>query len=103
DVERIAGVDELLGCVNRRAIHHLHAGGNDARADDLAHTLPGILGPGKADKDRARAIRLLEDANGDLGNDAEQTLRTGDNAKEIIPAGPEVLCAPAPAFPPHPP
>src|SRR5262249_47403991 len=93
DVEGVAGVDELLSCVNRRAIHHLHAGGNDASADDLAHALPGILGRGKADEYRARAIRLLEDANDDLGNDAEQTLRTGDDAEKIKAARLERLAA----------
>ena len=31
DVERIAGMDELLGRMDRRPVHHLHAAGNDAR------------------------------------------------------------------------
>ena len=34
-VERIAGVDEGLGRVDRRAVHHLHPARDDAGADDL--------------------------------------------------------------------
>jgi hypothetical protein len=32
DVERIADADERLGRVDRRRVHHLHAGGDDAGA-----------------------------------------------------------------------
>ena len=31
DVERIAGMDEGFGGVDRRLVHHLHAARNDAR------------------------------------------------------------------------
>ena len=36
DVERIAGMDEGFGGVDRGLVHHLHAARNDAGADDLA-------------------------------------------------------------------
>ena len=36
DVERIAGMDELLDRMDRGPVHHLHAARNDAGADDPA-------------------------------------------------------------------
>ena len=54
DVERIAGVDELLGGVDRGLVHHLHAAGDDAGADDARDAFAGILGARKADQ-HARA------------------------------------------------
>ncbi len=44
DVERIAGMHEFLGGMDRRPVHHLHAAGDDAGADDLGHAFAGILG-----------------------------------------------------------
>ena len=40
DVERIAGVDELLGGMDRGPVHHLHAAWDDARADDIGDAWP---------------------------------------------------------------
>ena len=95
DVERIAGVDELLGGVDRGLVHHLHAAGDDARADDARDAFAGILGARKADQHRARGLRLLQDAHRDLGDDAEQALRAGDDADQVVAAGVEMLAAEA--------
>jgi hypothetical protein len=40
DVERIAGMHEFLDRMDRRLVHHLHAAGDDARADDPADAFP---------------------------------------------------------------
>ena len=95
DVERIAGMDEFLGAVDRRPVHHLHAARNDARTDDAAHALARILGGGEADQHGARRFRLLQDAHRDLGDDAEQPLRPGDDAEQVVAAGVEMLAAEA--------
>ena len=95
DVERIAGVDELLGGVDRGLVHHLHAARNDARADDARDAFAGILGAREADQHRARGLRLLQDAHRDLGDDAEQALRAGDDADQVVAAGVEMLAAEA--------
>ena len=95
DIERIAGMDEFLDRVDRWLVHHLHAGGNDAPGNDAAHALPGILGGCKADQHGASALRPLQDADRDLGDDAEQTFRSGHDAEEIIAAGIEMLAAEA--------
>ena len=49
----------------------------------------------KPDQHGARAFRPLQDAHGDLGDDAEQTFRAGDDAEEIVAAGVEMLAAEA--------
>ena len=56
DIERIAGMDEFLGCVDRRAIHHLHAARNDAGADDARNAFAGIFGRGETDQQRRARI-----------------------------------------------
>ena len=55
DVERIAGVDEFLGGVDRGLVHHLHAARDDARADDARDAFAGVLRRGKPTS-TARAV-----------------------------------------------
>ena len=43
DVERIAGMDEFLDRVDRRPVHHLHAAGDDAGADDRRDAGAGVF------------------------------------------------------------
>ena len=93
DVERIAGMHELLGRVDRRPVHHLHAAGDDAGADDARDAVAGVLRAREADQHRARGLRLLQDAHGDLGDDAEQPFRAGDDAEQVVAAGVEMLAA----------
>ena len=95
DVERIAGMHELLDRMDRRAVHHLHAAGDDAGADDAPDAGTGIFRCRKSDQQRARGLRLLEDTDGDFGDDAEQPLRPGDDAEQIITVGIEMLAADA--------
>ena len=76
DVERIAGVDELLDRVDRRLVHHLHAARDDAGADDAADAFARRLGGREADQHGARGLGLLQDAHRHLGDDAEQALPT---------------------------
>ena len=95
DVERIAGVHEFLGGVDRGLVHHLHAAGNDAGTDDARDTVAGILRPHEADQHRARGLRLLEDAHGDLGDDTEQPFRAGNDPEQVVAAGVEMLAADA--------
>ena len=50
DVERVADLDEGLGGVDRRAVHHLHAARDDAGADDRGDAIAGVLRFAKADQ-----------------------------------------------------
>ena len=49
DVERIAGMDEGLGGCDGGPVHHLHAAGNDAGADDGGDAVARALDGGEAD------------------------------------------------------
>ena len=82
--QRIAGMDEILGGLDRQAVHHLHAAGDDAGADDVGDALAGRLAGGKADQQRARRLGLAQHAHGDLGDDAEQAFRAGHDAEQIV-------------------
>ena len=62
DVERIARVDEYLRGMNRGAVHHFHASGDDAGADDLGDALARLFRGRESDQHRARGLRPLEDA-----------------------------------------
>ncbi len=95
DVERIAGVNEFLRGVDRRPVHHLHAGGDDAGADDARNTFAAVLRGGKADEGCARALRLLQNAHRHLGDNAQQALRAGNDAQEIVAGGIQVAAAKA--------
>ena len=93
DIARIAGMDKILGGVDRRPVHHLHAARDDAGADDRGDTASGILGLGEADQQRPRGRRLSQDAHGNLGDDAEQPLGAGHDPHQIVAAGIEMLAA----------
>ena len=92
DVERIAGMDEGFGGVDRRLVHHLHAARNDAGADDLGDALAGRLDLREADHQRARGLRLLQDPHRDLGDDAEQAFGAGDDAHQIVAGRSPATC-----------
>ena len=55
DVERIAGMDELLDRVDRRLVHHLHAARNDAGPDDPGDAIAGLLRRSRSPTSTARA------------------------------------------------
>ncbi len=43
DIERIAGVDEILRRMDGEPVHHFHAAGNDAGGDDRGDAIGGAL------------------------------------------------------------
>ena len=58
--------------------------GNDPGADDPRHAFAGGLDLRKADHQRPRRLRLLQNPHRDLGDDAEQALGAGDDAHQIV-------------------
>ncbi len=86
-------MDELLGGVDRRAVHHFHAARNDAGADDAGDAFAAVLRRVEAEQRGARGLRLLENTHGHFGDHAEQPLRSGDDAEEIVARGIEMLAA----------
>ena len=95
DVERITRMDEFLGRMDRKPVHHLDAGGNDPGRDDAADAGAGLLRGGEAGEQSARAFGLGEKPHRDLGDDAEQALGAVDDAEQIVAAGIEMLAAEA--------
>ena len=91
DIERIAHLHEILRRLDGRPVHHFHAAGDDAGGDDIGDALPGILRRGKADEQGARRLGLFQDADGHFGDDAEQALRSGHQAEQVIALGIQVL------------
>ena len=95
DVERVAGVAEILGGVDRRPVHHLEPARNDAVGDDRGDAVAALLGGWKADQQRLRGLGLLQDPHRDLGDHPQQPLRAGHQAQEIVALGIEMLAAQA--------
>jgi hypothetical protein len=58
DVERIAGLHEGFGRMDRRPVHHFHAARDDSGPDDLRHAVATVLRRGKADQDGTCGLRL---------------------------------------------
>ena len=95
DVERIAGMDELLDRVDRRAVHHLHAARDDAGADDAATHSPASSDDVKPTSTARAVSGFLQDAHRHLGDDAEQPFRAGDDAEQVVAVAVEMLAAEA--------
>src|SRR5690606_5490124 len=93
DVERITDADERLRGMNRRAVHHLHAGRHDPFADDRRDARAGLLDAREADEKRPRAFRTAQDPDGDLGHDTDQPLRADDETEPIVMTAVEMLAA----------
>ena len=80
-------MDKGFRGVDRGLVHHLHAAGNDAGADDIGHALAGRFDLRETDHQRPRRLRLLQDAHGDFGDDAEQAFGAGDDAHHVVAGG----------------
>ena len=94
-VPGVAGVDEVLGGVDGGSVHHLHAAGNDAGADDGGDAIARRLVGGEPDEEGARAFGLLQDAHGDLGDDAQKPFRAGHQPEKVVGLAVQVLAAEA--------
>ena len=86
---------EALGRLDRRLVHHLEPGGNDPGGDDRAHTGAGGCVVGEAEQQRAHRGGLGENTYRHLGDHAEQPLRAGHHAEQVVALGIEVLAAEA--------
>jgi hypothetical protein len=94
-IKRITGVNEFLDGVDCRPVHHLHACWDDPGRDDTAHAFAGTFGRWKTDEHGACALRLWQNAHGNLGEGAEEPLRSSHDPEQIVAAGIEMLAAEA--------
>jgi hypothetical protein len=95
DIARIAGVDEIVGGVDRRPVHHLHAAGNDPRGDDGRHGVAGSFAAREAEQQRPRGFRLLQDPHRDFGDHPQEPFRPGHQAQEVVPFRVQMFAAQA--------
>src|SRR6185312_6186690 len=92
-VERVIGVDEVLDGARRRLVHHLETGGNDAGGDDGTHRRARLLEVVERGERHARALRLGQELDGDLGDYREQPFAAGDEREEIVTSAVERVAA----------
>ena len=88
-------MDEGLGRGDRRPIHDLHSAGNDPAADHRGDAVARALDRGEADQKRARAWRFRQDADRDLGDDAEHAFGADHDAEQVVALRIEMLAAEA--------
>ena len=67
-LQRIAGVDELLDRLGGELVHHLEAGGDDARGDDVGDRLAGLDHRVEGGQHDLRLDRLGQQLDRDLGD-----------------------------------
>ena len=84
---RIPGVDDLLACLDREAIHHLDGGRRDARGDDSRDRLARVAHRGERREHRLRRLGNANDAEHHLGHDAERPLAADHHAEQVIAGG----------------
>ena len=80
-------MDDLLACLNREAVHHLDGRGGDAGGDDPRHRLAGVAHGGERRQDGLGGLRDSDDAEHDLGHDAERPLAADHHAEEVVAPG----------------
>jgi hypothetical protein len=81
--------------VNRRFVHHLHAAGDDAGADDVGDAPPAVLAGGESRPARRGRFRSAQEADGHLGDNAEQASGAGHKAEQVLAFAVQVLAAEA--------
>ena len=84
---------EILGRLDRRAVHHLHAARDDAGGNDLGHAIARGLVRGESDEQRLGGVGPAQDAHRDLGDHPQQSLRAGQHPEKVVALGIEVLAA----------
>ena len=82
-IERKAEVERFFDGDKDALIHHFERGGNDARADDAADGLSGVVNRIEDAEHRSAALRVAGEADPDFGDDAEGAFAADDRADEI--------------------
>ena len=93
DVERIAGVGEVLADRDRRPVHVFHRHRHDARADDRRDAAARVGAGIEAEQHRARAFGGADQLDRRLDDDAELPLRAADQAEPVEAGGVEFRAA----------
>ena len=93
DVERIAGMGEILADLDRGPVHVFHRHRHDAGADDRRDAAARVGAGIEAEQHRPRALGGADQPDGRLDDDAELPLRAADEAEPVEPGGVELGAA----------
>ena len=84
-VDRIAcRVDRCLDRADRRVVHHLKCGRNNAGRDDRRHSARGAVDARKVRENRAHGLRQWYETNPDTGRDPEAAFGPDEDAEQIV-------------------
>ena len=97
-IQRIAHLHKRFGRLDRRAIHHLHAAGDNARANNIGDALAAGLARIEPDHQRPRRRRLRQDPHCHFGDHTQQAFGPGHQAEQIIAFRIHMLAAKAQNF-----
>ncbi len=82
-VDRIAGMDEVLGGADRQVVHHFQPGRDDAGTDQVGHRPPGAFHIVEAGQQDLRHRRARQQPDGDLHHHAEQPFGAGEQRQQV--------------------
>ncbi len=77
-------MDEILGRLDGRGVHHFKTARNDPVGNDPGNAIAALLATVKAKQKRARRFRLSQNAHRDFGNDAKQPFGPGNHPQKVI-------------------
>ena len=69
--------------VEDAAVHQLQRGRQDARSDDLAHDLRGVVDRGERGADRAASLRQPRQPSPNLGNDRQRPFAAANDSRQV--------------------
>ncbi len=82
-VHRVTGVDEIFSRADRQVIHHFQATWDDARRNDVAHRSAGLFHRIECRQQHLGHLRLGQQLDRDLGDDAEHAFGTGEQRQQV--------------------
>src|SRR5690606_5009448 len=82
-IHRVTGTDEILGGTDRQVVHHLQPARDDAGSDDVTHRAPGFLYRIERSQQHLGYLRLGQQLDRDLGDDAEHALGAGEQSQQV--------------------
>lgn len=82
-VDRVTGVDEILGGADRQVVHHFQPGRDDAGTDQVGHRPPGAFHIVEAGQQDLRHRRARQQPDGDLHHHAEQPFGAGEQRQQV--------------------
>jgi hypothetical protein len=92
-IDRVARMDEILGGLDGRPVHHLETGRDDARGDDLADGGSGPLDIVEGSEHYLRPLRHREQSHRHLHHYPEHALRSNQQGQQIVTGRVERLAA----------